>query len=200
MARTGRRKARKVEQRSVAVGAAPQPHAPRAGAGVVRFVVCAAAWMAAFYGLYYYPHASDSLPGTLIAGLLDAQGHAASALIAAFEPGVHYDAGTVVGRFPMRVVKACGALDAQALFAAAVLAFRASPRAKLVGVLLGSLAIMAVNVLRLVVLYFVGADMPRMFDTMHEELMPLALVVAACAGFSAWSMWVAPPATDRAHA
>lgn len=53
--------------------------------------------------------------------------------MALFDPAVLVKGPLIIGRFPLRIVMECTALDAQALFAAFVLAFRARWPQKLCG-------------------------------------------------------------------
>ena len=97
----------------------------------------------------------------------------------------------ILGAFSLEVVRSCSSLDAQALYAATVLASPARWPTKLLGIGLGLAALTALNVGRIASLYFVGAHAPRSFDAVHEELFPLLLIVAACACFVAWLAWCA---------
>jgi exosortase/archaeosortase family protein len=166
----------------------------------LRFVFLAAPLMCVLYAAYYYPYASDSLPGRLLHGFLVAQSHAAGWVIALFDAGVSVEGTQIRGRFPLAIVKACSSLDAQALLVASVVAFPARLPGKLLGVLGGTLAMTGLNVARIAALYFVGAHAPQAFDTVHEEVMPLLLIAAACAAFALWASWVRGQAERHAVA
>ena len=45
----------------------------------------------------------------------------------------------------------------------------------------------AANVARIAALYFIGAHAPGAFQTMHQEVFQLALLVLTCALFVAWA-------------
>ena len=81
-------------------------------------------------------------------------------LIALFDGSASVDGTLIHGRFPLRIVKSCSALDAQVLYVAALIAFPASVRAKLFGVILGVIGLTGLNILRLTALYFVGGHAP----------------------------------------
>ncbi|MFI5307860.1 MAG: exosortase H [Polyangiales bacterium] len=153
------------------------------------------ALMLLFYGAYYYPYPPDSAPARLIATYVGLQAHAAAALIETFDASARLHGNVVSGAFALEVIKDCSSLDAQALLAAAVIGFPARRRAKLLGLGMGLLLLNLANIARIAGLYAVGARAPSVFDSVHEELMPLALVALACAFFAVWAARasLAPP-------
>ncbi len=105
-------------------------------------------------------------------------------------------AGTeVIGEISLTVAKNCDAMDVNILFVAALVAFPAGWRQRAIGIALGVAALAAVNIARIVSLYYVGLRFPRRFELVHAELWPFAMVAAAVAAFVLWSRWVA-----RSHA
>lgn len=162
------------------------------------FVLRAAALMLLLYGLYYYPYPVGSWPDELIQGYLRAQARGAAALIRWFDDGVAARGTTIAGPFPLEVVRTCSSLDAQALYAAAVVAFPSRWRAKLLGLLIGFVVLTALNMIRIASLYAIGANAPNAFDAVHEELFPLVLVLIACSCFAAWARWLPREAHARA--
>lgn len=175
------------------VKAASNAHAqagPRTPNGAaLRFLLRAGVLMAGLYALYYFPYPDGSLPDRLLDGVLALQGRAAAWVIGWVEPGVTAQDAAIYGRFPMRVVKACSSLDAQALFCATVLSFPGSVRSKLIGLCAGVAALSLLNIGRIAALYFVGVYAPDAFDTVHEEVFPLLLVLCACASFAGWALY-----------
>jgi exosortase/archaeosortase family protein len=108
-------------------------------------------------------------------------------LIARVDDGVTVAGTRIHGRFPLEIVFDCAALDIQALYAVAVLLFSAPWRRKWIGLGTGLGIITAANVARIVALYFIGANAPGAFHTMHHEVFQLALLVLTCALFVAWA-------------
>ncbi len=156
----------------------------------LRFVIMAAVVMAVFYSLYYYPYDANSAPGRLIAGYLAGYARASAALIALVDPAVFVHDNVIAGRFSLKIVKSCAATDIKAMFAAAVLAFGAPLRLRIVGMIVGLVALTALNIARIATLYFVGIHLPGWFDTIHEELFQLTLFAAALGCFAAWLAYV----------
>jgi exosortase/archaeosortase family protein len=153
--------------------------------------------MAVLSAAYYYPHAENGAVARRIDDFLRLQAHGAAALIALFDPTARAHGTEIAGRFPLRIVKSCSSLDAQALFAAVVTAFPAPVWQKLAGLAAGIAALTLLNMGRIAGLSWIGAHAPESFDAFHEEILPLALVGFACLAFAAWARWArrvpAPP-------
>jgi exosortase/archaeosortase family protein len=77
-----------------------------------------------------------------------------------------------------------------ALLVAAMVAFPAAWRFRLVGLAAGIATVFVVNVVRICALYFTGVVRPDLFDFMHHEVWPLVIVVVAGVIFFAWAAWV----------
>lgn len=97
--------------------------------------------------------------------------------------------GTVIrgGTFAVDIQNGCNGLEAVAFVAAAVLAFEASWRARALGVLLGAVALEAFNVIRILTLYLIGRDHPRLFDTFHLAVWQTVMFGVATLFFVAWT-------------
>ena len=96
--------------------------------------------------------------------------------------------GTTVAsaRFGITVVTACTGLFATGLFLIAVLAYPAGWRSKLIGAVVGVGGIFAVNVIRLVSLYYIGFHLPGFLDSAHQLIWQSLLIVFAVA---LWLLW-----------
>jgi exosortase H (IPTLxxWG-CTERM-specific) len=161
----------------------------------VRFVVLGTVLFVAFNGVLYYPYVPGGLCEQLIQRYLSLLAAVSAAIIALFDPAVLAKDALIVGRFPLRIVMECTALDAQALFAAFVLAFPASWKKKLLGIASGIGVLGSLNILRIVSLYYIGLHWPEAFSRMHEEVWALTLVVAALLCFLVWTQWIAKTTT-----
>lgn len=155
--------------------------------------------MGVLYTLYYFPYADGTIPDRAITAYLRVHSMLAGQVIGLFDHTVVVTDTYVGGRFPMQIIKDCSSLDAQALLAAAVLAFRTSLARRLLGVLIGVTVLNVANVLRITALYFIGIHSRENFETVHEELMPLLLIAIATGCFAAWAyLGVRPNLTARA--
>lgn len=166
----------------------------------LRFVLLSGALMAAFYVVLYYPYDGGALPVRALAGYLGLLARVCVAVIRMGDPSARVAGDAIDGHFSMRIVLDCGALDAQALFAAAVLGFPAPWSRKLVGVAGGLAVIALANLARIVALYFIGWRRPAAFHLWHEEVLQLAIVLVAAAAFAAWALWTRRGPREQARA
>jgi exosortase/archaeosortase family protein len=157
-------------------------------ARVRRFLLVGGVVLAALYALIYFPYGGAALPARLLGGYLRLEARVAGGLLALFDRTVSVRGDLIEGRFPLRIVLDCAALDAQAVFAAAVVAFPAPWPRKLKGLGAGLLVISLFNLVRIAFLYVVGARWPASFRAVHEEVMPVLLVVVVCGAFALWGL------------
>ncbi len=99
--------------------------------------------------------------------------------------------GPVVGTtaFHTKIVAGCDAMEAIGLFGSAVLAFPAALRARLIFVCIGTVGILAMNVVRLATLVLVGTYFRSVFDTIHWDLWPALLILYVLAFWFVWIRW-----------
>jgi len=102
-------------------------------------------------------------------------------------------AGTTIvsRRFSMDVENGCNAVETMILFAAAVLAFPASVRDRLVGLAIGLPAIQALNIVRLFSLFLLGVHRPDWFSVSHIAIWQTVIILIGVAMFVIWSSRVA---------
>lgn len=163
--------------------------AVRAPSRPLRYLAVTCALMVVLYVALFHEHPVDSWISQGIVWYLNRTAACSALVLRALGESVQIAGNTVLGRFPFEVVLDCGALDAQALFVAAVLAFPSPIWTRLLGVLLGCLSIFALNVARLVALYFAGAHSEQLFQTLHEEVFVFLVVGAVCGLFLIWAYW-----------
>jgi exosortase family protein XrtM len=100
------------------------------------------------------------------------------------------------GRAALEIVRGCDGSGVVFILTAAVLAFPAGWRAKLLGIAAGAAVVLLLNQLRIIGLYFVAAYREPWFLPLHAYLIPTLLVVAAAAFFLWWSQWASGPRHD----
>ena len=95
--------------------------------------------------------------------------------------------------FPFIVVSECGAIEIMAIFIAAVLAFPATWRSRLVGLLIGIPLMYSVNIFRLFCLAIIGAVDPtrKWFTFAHEYVWQAVFIIFVVAVWMAWVEYVA---------
>ena len=100
---------------------------------------------------------------------------------------------TVVGTeirsagFGVDIENGCNGVETALLFCAAVLAFPASWRARGMGLVLGFLAIQAINLIRVVSLFWIGRHHPVLFSSAHTVIWQSAVVLAGVLLFLLWA-------------
>lgn len=102
--------------------------------------------------------------------------------------------GTVIRspRFAVNIQNGCNGVETMLIFLAAVLAFPAAWRWRLIGLALGVVAIQAVNLVRVVALFLTGAYFPDLFDTSHTVIWQTLVILS---GVGLWVLWANRSAT-----
>jgi len=96
--------------------------------------------------------------------------------------------GTIVRSptYSINVAMGCDGIEASSLFLAGVLAFPTSWRAKLIGIALGIPLIQAINVARLVGLYYAGANLPSIVEGLHVYVAQTIVILLSTAILIFW--------------
>lgn len=89
-------------------------------------------------------------------------------------------------RFTVVVYNGCNGLVTSLIFAAAVLAYPATWRARFAGLLSGLVAIQVVNQVRIVSLFYVGILLPRFFNEAHILVWQSVVILS---GVCLWLLW-----------
>jgi exosortase/archaeosortase family protein len=160
------------------------------GRAELRFALAFAAISALLLGLYAFPYQELGFSERWFDGYLSAYARLVGKVLGCVESGVHVDGTLISGRYSLRIVKTCDAMEANALFAAAVLALGGPWLKKLGALALGLVALIFANVLRIMTLYYAGALAPGAFRVLHEEVWPLVLVAFAGGAFLLAASWI----------
>lgn len=155
----------------------------------VRFALRFAAFGLPLFAAYTFPYDESGAVAAGFERYLSGYAQLAGAALALFEPGVQVSGQDIVGRFSLRIVQSCDAMEAVILFTAAVLAFPAAWWRRATGVASGLFTIVFVNVVRICNLYYVGVYRPARFEFYHLEVWPLVLITSAGLAFLAWTHW-----------
>jgi exosortase H (IPTLxxWG-CTERM-specific) len=112
----------------------------------------------------------------------------ATGLLSIFESGVGA-AGTVMrsSRFALDVRNGCNGVEAVILLVAAIIAFPATLRSRLIGVAAASVAIELLNLVRLSSLFWLGEHYRTIFDFFHVAVWQALVILAAISIFILWS-------------
>ena len=158
---------------------APRPLKPRI-IFVTKFVVA----MIVLYAVVALNQVNDRVivPFTVIVA------RSSAILLRLFESGVDVT-GTVIrsSRFALDVHNGCNGVEAAILLAAAILAFPATLRSRLLGLGVTVIAIEVLNLVRLSSLFWLGEHHRRIFDLFHIAVWQSLVILAAIAMFVLWS-------------
>lgn len=107
--------------------------------------------------------------------------------------------GTIIRspRFAVNIRNGCNGVEAMLIFLAAVLAFPAPWRSRLVGLALGIVAIQVVNLIRVVALFLTGAYFPRFFDASHTVVWQTVVILFSVLLWIVWASRFAAPAPAK---
>ena len=163
----------------------------------VRFLTLFAILLGGGFALLAWTPVNDRLVEPFTAAVASWSG----TLLNLLGQGVTRD-GTVLrnARFAVNIENGCNGVETLIIFVSAVLAFPASWRAQAAGLLLGSIAIQAVNLVRVAALFLTGVYLPDLFDSSHTVIWQT--VVVSC-GVLLWLFWAqrfarpARPATEH---
>ena len=108
--------------------------------------------------------------------------------------------GTVIrsARFGVNIHNGCNGVEAMLIFLAAVLAFPASWKSRLVGLALGILAIQVVNLVRVVALFLTGVYLPGIFASSHTVIWQTIVILFGVLLWVYWANRFATPAEPAA--
>lgn len=92
-------------------------------------------------------------------------------------------------RFSVTIAKGCDAVEPTGLFIAGVIASPIAWRLKVPGILLGTLLLIVSNVIRIVILFYVGIHYPKAFDMMHRDVSQNGFILLVVLTWVTWALW-----------
>jgi exosortase H (IPTLxxWG-CTERM-specific) len=158
---------------------APTPLKPR-----IVFVARFVAGLLGFYAVVAFNPVNDHV----IVPFTEVVASGSALVLRSVESGVEA-AGTVIRspRFALDVRNGCNGVEATILLAAAILAFPATLRSRLIGLAIASVAIELLNLVRLSSLFWLGEHHRRIFDLFHVAVWQSLIILAAISIFVLWS-------------
>ncbi|MFZ2490865.1 MAG: exosortase H [Thermoanaerobaculia bacterium] len=102
--------------------------------------------------------------------------------------------GTIIrgNGFAVDIKNGCNGIEALVFLCAAMFAFAAPLRSRLVGIVVGALAVEALNVVRIASLFLLGRYRPDLFETFHLAVWQSVIFGAAVLIFAFWTTRVRP--------
>lgn len=89
-------------------------------------------------------------------------------------------------RFAVDIRNGCNAVETLIIFVSAILSFPASWRSRLLGLVVGAVAIQALNLVRVVALFLTGSYFPTLFNTSHTVVWQSIVIFF---GVLLWIFW-----------
>jgi len=153
---------------------------------ILKFAIKFGALMLVFYALAETPYCQRVFwPANLQANAWVANG-----VLRGLQQHTSVAGATIMtDRYQFVIKRGCDATEPVCLLVAAVAAFRAPLWRKLLGMLAGTLLLLALNQLRVVALFFVGRDLPGLYHTLHLTVFPAVFVVLALSLWAGWAQW-----------
>lgn len=164
-----------------------------------RFVLKFLALAGALLVIYCFPYKENGVSERGFDVFLAGYARLARVAIALFDPSASVFGNEIHGRFAVRIIKGCDAMEAKILFVSAVLAFPGTWPRKLLVAATGLVALTLVNVLRIASLYVAGVLRPSLVEPLHFETWPFIMVAVASLLFLGGTtlMRASEPARDR---
>lgn len=139
--------------------------------------------LALFYAFFSIP----SLENRILYPYLEANAWLANAILIGLGQHTHVFEVTIQSpQFAMAIRRGCDAVEPTWLLCAAMISFPATLIHKLRGMLIGIVLLQALNLVRIVTLYWIGIHFPSFFNSAHLELWPTAFIIVAIALFIGW--------------
>lgn len=144
--------------------------------------------------LYYFLSLAPVVDTRLFPAYLEANATVSSLVLRALNQDTS-STGTIIQseKLSIAVRRGCDAIEPAWLLAAALLAFPAPLSRKASAILVGSMLLLALNIVRIVSLFFIKLHWPRMFDPAHLEIWPALFILVAAVLWVRWVRWVTTP-------
>ena len=150
----------------------------------IRFLVRFAVLLVAFFVLIWLGPIDRNVIVPFTRGLANVS----AVVLNIFGEGVSVFGTVIQGRgFAVDIKGGCNGVEAMMLLCAAIAAFDAPWRARLLGLLAGSAALMAFNIVRIVSLYMIGERWRQLFETFHLAVWQTIMFAVAASIFALWS-------------
>jgi exosortase H (IPTLxxWG-CTERM-specific) len=154
-----------------------------------RFLLVFAVLLIAFYAIITIKAVDTHVVLPFTAGLAHISGGALNAI----GERVHVDSTVIAGpKFAVDIRGGCNGLEAVVFVCAAMLAFHAPLRERLIGAAAAAVILEALNVIRIDSLYLLGVYHRKVFEMFHLAVWQTLMFGAAVLLFLIWTSRVAP--------
>jgi len=149
---------------------------------VIQFIALFITFCIVFYLLYYYFMDRFAFLENITASIL-------GLLLRIFGMDILVDGNTVdiVGHIRLQIIDECTAMFGSIVYISCVLAYPTDIQKKAIGIVLGIPCLYIINMVRLVILAFVGVLIPGLFEFVHTYLWQTIFIVFVIV---VWLIWV----------
>lgn len=129
--------------------------------------------------------------------------HVCAWLVSTFDPhafAMGKELHSTTNGFAISIERGCNGIEAVIILISAMLAYPAPWRYKLLGIGAGFVAIQALNLVRIISLFYLGQWNRTWFDWFHLYLWQALIVLDALVAFLVWLRWLPPPAREPEQA
>jgi exosortase H (IPTLxxWG-CTERM-specific) len=155
----------------------------------IRFLVRFVIFLTVLFAIIWLPPVDRAAIVPFTLGLT----RASAAILDVLGEGVTVYGTVIQGKaFAVDIRGGCNGVEALLLLCAAIAAFDAPWRARLLGLVAGSAALMGFNLVRIVSLYMIGLRWRQLFDTFHLAIWQTIMFAVAATIFAVWSGRFAP--------
>jgi len=150
-------------------------------------------WFVVLFGVllgsFHLVRSTDYVTNTVWPAHLRLVTQMSGAILNIFEDSLRVSGYSISSpRYSLTIARGCDAFEPCALFVAGVLAFPAPWLSKIPGMLLGTLAIMVMNLVRIVTLFYIGAFWPKAFHIMHVDVWQTLFILLAIVFWTCWAL------------
>ena len=165
------------------------PSAPRRRTGrlLLRFLGISALILIAFYAVAETSFWNDRV----IPRYMEIVAQTSALSLRVLGEAVAVDGSTIrAAGVSLSIRRGCDALEPSALLLAAIVAFPAPWRKRLVGLLVGFPLLQVANILRVDSLFYVQRQWPEWFETAHVDIWQPLFIALTLAFWAGWALWV----------
>jgi exosortase H (IPTLxxWG-CTERM-specific) len=122
--------------------------------------------------------------------------HVCAWLVSTFDPhtmAIGKELHSTTNGFAISIERGCNGVEAVIILVSAMLAYPAPWRYKLIGIGAGFVAIQALNLVRIISLFYLGQWNRTWFDWFHLYLWQALIVLDALVAFLVWLRWLPQP-------
>ncbi len=156
---------------------------------VILFMMAFGGLLILFYGFLYSSLYREFLSPIIVYS----NAYLANELLHLFQYATSVNGATISGHegISVSVQKGCDAVEPIFLFAAVLVAFPSQWSKKIIGLILGSLVLLGLNLFRIAGLYLTNLHYPAWFDFAHIQIGQFVFIIFSVACCAFWLRWQA---------